>query len=34
VEADLRALRDILQSPQLRATLDMRQPVGLLTGAS
>ena len=30
VEADLRAPQDILQSPPLRATLDMRQPVGLL----
>ena len=30
VEADLRAPQDILQSPQLRATLDMGRPVGLL----
>ena len=30
VEADLRAPQDILQSPQLRATLDMRRPVGLM----
>ena len=30
VEADLRAPQDILRSPQLRATLDMRRPVGLM----
>ena len=30
VEADLRAPQDILQAPQLRATLDMGRPVGLL----
>ena len=30
IEADLRAPQDILQSPQLRATLDMQRPVGLL----
>jgi hypothetical protein len=30
VEGDLRAPQDILRSPELRATLDMRQPVGLM----
>ena len=30
VEADLRAPQDILRSSQLRATLDMRRPVGLM----
>ena len=30
VEGDLRAPQDILRSPQLRATLDMRQPIGLM----
>jgi hypothetical protein len=30
VEADLRAPQDIVQSPQLRATLDMQRPVGLM----
>ena len=30
VEGDLRAPQDILRSPELRATLDMQQPIGLM----
>ena len=30
IEGDLRAPQDILRSPELRATLDMQQPIGLM----
>jgi hypothetical protein len=30
IEGDLRIPQDILQSPELRATLDMQQPIGLM----